>query len=677
MFSSSKKNKKKSTGSSRSSSSSTDSGHKHHHPPILKQKEANKIIQESLSPKVFYSITAESQRTFERCISILQQSTDDFLNGKSSVDLELLQRLGLFKSIDSIFRTSHAQGHLAGRAGVISHDGIADRERRLLAVVQRMARRTNLAEDLSIQYEFLTTLILRLRSMLKSLKKYSSNQGHDGVIEDDLDDSDEEDARTLRSAPKSRPSSSSSTGVVPTLPKVMGATTTEGEEKKILDVKVEVEVETRMYEFEHTFETNSSLGIRIVDRAKDLIREQSQGKTNKKNKNKKNNNNKNKKNKKNNFVDDHKIGIFVGGIIDYGQADNLNRMFVTVSKKHVDKEVRKDDKIVEISGKDVSQASAEIFVQILKETGGSEKKPVKITFRGKREVKKKKKKKKKKVNGNELTSALVKTSKTSSKTSSSKTPTAPMAPSPSGTPRKGRRHRLVHKKGSLGGGKSEKGGRVRAHADIHAIADAAVHSVDSEATSMKAKGLAVTWIKSSVSKRRLIVRGVNLLNRISFHLNALSVLLEVKVVKNFLMNSASAGAPSAPSAAASASASASTSETSPSLLTSLFNSTLDMLQLFERYTHPHEEFVIEPLIQIIFRLSGGDNSKKVKDLNQLKSWSAASPGSETNSSAGARGAPSNFTESFMACSTLWQGMKLVQQWKLFVFLFFVMSFFLI
>ena len=219
MFSSSKKNKKKSS----SSSSPTNPGNKHH--PTLHQKEAKKIIQESLSPKVFYSITAESQRTFERCISILQQSTDDFLNGKSSVDFELLQRFGLFTSIDSIFRTSHAQGHLAGRAGVISHDGIADRERRLLAVVQRMARRTNLAEDLSIQHEFLATLIFRIRSMLKALHKYSSNQGHDGVIEDDLDDSDEEDARTIRSAPKSRPSSS--TGVVPTLPKVTGATTTE------------------------------------------------------------------------------------------------------------------------------------------------------------------------------------------------------------------------------------------------------------------------------------------------------------------------------------------------------------------------------------------------------------------------------------------------------------------
>ena len=80
-----------------------------------------------------------------------------------------------------------------------------------------------------------------------------------------------------------------------------------------------------------------------------------------------------------------------------------------------------------------------------------------------------------------------------------------------------------------------------------------------------------------------------------------------------------------------------------------------MLRLFERYSHPHEEFVIEPLIQIIFRLSGGGNSKNVQDVNQLKSWSA----SEANSSGGDGGdggdggAPSNFTESFMTCSTLW------------------------
>ena len=64
-------------------------------------------------------------------------STEDFLSGTSSADLDLLQSVGLFQAVGVLFKASHAQGHLAGSAGVIGHGGLADREKRLLAIVQR------------------------------------------------------------------------------------------------------------------------------------------------------------------------------------------------------------------------------------------------------------------------------------------------------------------------------------------------------------------------------------------------------------------------------------------------------------------------------------------------------------------------------------------------------------
>ena len=104
---------------------------------VLSKKDATKIINEALTPQNFYAISKNSQKMFEHMIDVLACSTEDFLSGTSSADLDLLQSVGLFQAVGVLFKASHAQGHLAGSAGVIGHGGLADREKRLLAIVQR------------------------------------------------------------------------------------------------------------------------------------------------------------------------------------------------------------------------------------------------------------------------------------------------------------------------------------------------------------------------------------------------------------------------------------------------------------------------------------------------------------------------------------------------------------
>ena len=461
-FSSKKKKQKKNTEEKPINKKKNTSSH-----GALKKKEATKIVNDALSSKTFYDISAASQRRFEKMIEILQISTDDYLNGNSTADLNLLIDLNLLNAIDLLFRTSHAQGHMAGGAGVISHGTLADRERRLLAVVQRWARRSELSEKLSIQHGFLETLVFRIKYMLGSLQRYCSAQGHDEVIEDE-----QEDADTIRQRPKGRSRithiqkqmqpTSPAIPATPTLPQI---TSSPSQEPPKL----------RVYEFHHKFYIEGGLGISIVDRAVEV-----EAKLTKKQKKRLTKNKNKKKNKK--LPADDKIGIFVGKLINYGQADNLSRIY-----KGKDKEIRQGDKIIEVSGIDVCQKNSSEFIKIIK--GG--KKQVDLKFRGMREIKKKKRK------------------STPPQNKPSPLP-SPSIPTPPSKP-KSRRGRLIHKKGSLGGGRSEQGGRIRKSHQEHSLADAAVHSVDREMTSFKAKGVAALWVIQPIRQRRRIVKGVDLL----------------------------------------------------------------------------------------------------------------------------------------------------------------------
>ena len=608
-----KKKKKKTTTKKNTSQSKPQHG-------TLKRKEAKKLINDSLSPKQFYGISATSQRSYEHLIEVLQISTDDYLNGNNTADLDLLIQLGLFQAIDGVFRTSHAQGHLAGGAGVIAHGQLADREKRLLAVVQRIARRSELSEKLSLQHSFLETLIFRIKYMLGSLQRYTSSSAHkDEVIADEIEDEEDEivqrpTGRSAKSIPNNDNTPTLPTlSTVPTLPsKSKGKGKKKGKNNAQDDA-----VEYQIYEYHHKFFTSSSIGISIIDRATEVNAKLTKKQLKKKLKSKKQ-------------PDDKDIGIFVGSLIDYGQADNICRL---PGMKGKDNRILKGDKIVEINGINASRFSSAQFVKAIK--NGTEQ--VDMKFRGQRKIKARKssspiKSKKKRLSRLKQSAAIDAIPEYS--------PAAPTAAA-TGSPTPKRRGRLVHKKGSLGGGASEKGGRIRHIGNEHFLADSAVHSVDHRQipTSLKAKGVAMLWVIPTVSQRRTIVKGVDLLDRISFHLNALNVLLDTKVVRSFLIKSSS-------SRGGLKELVGSMSQ-GTTMLDAILHSTLDMLLLFEKYTHSNEQFVFVPLIRILYRISGGDPTKKETNTDKLKNWKNVHNSSSTN-------APISFTTAFMYKKGLWK-----------------------
>ena len=98
------------------------------------------------------------------------------------------------------------------------------------------------------------------------------------------------------------------------------------------------------------------------------------------------------------------------------------------------------------------------------------------------------------------------------------------------------------------------------------------------ATSLKAKGLATTFVSNSVQHRRMITKGVDLLNRISYHLNALLCLLNTKSVKHYMIHS----------------------KNNITLLTHLFKSIVDGLRTFEFFSHSFQDLEYSLRIQHVF-----------------------------------------------------------------------------
>jgi hypothetical protein len=508
----------------------------------LKNAEAKKIVQVNLSCKIFYSIDVHNQKVLEQTIQILNDSTESFLQSTSSANFDLLRSTGLFKAVNQIFLASHCQGHLAGRAGVVSHGELGRREKRLLALIQRWTRRTELSQEL-IECGFIENIITRIQSMSASLQNFGSSQCQDEVIEESISSSDEDDdmQQELTSS---------------YLPPVISIN---AKKKNVVDHEPD---EFRTFEFTQIFETSKPIGIRLVDRAAAI-----------KNLNKKKK--KKIKKKKNKKINDSDLGLYVGSLVDFGQADQLNRLHFTIHKKHLDNEIYEGDKIIAVNDVDVSQCTGNEFVAVMKRKGANGKKPVRLKFRGERVIKRSKSPKLK-----------------------LKIPSAPPIPKTNNEKKIGRkgRRRLVHKKGSLGGGKSEKGGRIRNYdMTIQASADAALMSaIIRPATSLKAKGLAATFTSNSMKNRKLIVKGDDLINRISYHLNVLIRLLDNKIVKNYIIKS----------------------KQNSLLVNSLLTSINDILRTFEFFKHSMEQFLIGPLIQIIYNLS----EKKNRQNTVLKSW---------------------------------------------------------
>ena len=329
--------------------------------------------------------------------------------------------------------------------------------------------------------------------MIGSLQNFCSSQGHDGVIEEEIESFDDDDeASTVGES-----SWLETTDGEPTARSVLPAI-----------VAAPVPLETRTYEYKHTFETSTSIGIKFVDKAAaDSNKESSNSKKKKKKKSSKS---------KNAPKEDDAIGLFVGSLVDYGQADQLNRMMLTISKKkHLDKEILVGDKVIQVSGVDVSRCSGKEFVQIVRAKGETGKKPVELKFRGTRVVK---------IRSSPTTKGNI---KNNTKKKSKNDPRPPASESSGGSSGRKRR-KLVHRKGSLGGGKSERGGRIRQH-DINTTvaAEAAIQGAEIRpSTSMKAKSLAATFVSTSVRNRKQIVKGDDLIKRISFHLNAVTSLLD-------------------------------------------------------------------------------------------------------------------------------------------------------
>ena len=186
-------------------------------------------------------------------------------------------------------------------------------------------------------------------------------------------------------------------------------------------------------------------------------------------------------------------------------------------------------------------------------------------------------------------------------------------------------------------------GRLREH-DMHtelAAENALMTANIRPATSLKAKGLATTFVSHSVQHRRMITKGVDLLNRISYHLNALLCLLNTKSVKNYLIHS----------------------KNNITLLTHLFKSIVDGLRTFEFFSHSMEEFIMTPLIEIMYRIVGGGEKKKATTPpNQpaLRSWGDNSGNNGGNGSNGGNGGSSGdqldtpvyFAKEFMRCQNL-------------------------
>ena len=410
---------------------------------LISKKDATKIIDEQLTPQIFYAITRDSEKSYQDMMDKLQIMTENYLGGNNTADMELLRSMGLFRSINNLFKSSHAVGHLAGGGGVIGHGGLGRREKCLLALVQRWARRDELSQEVSVDCEFLDTLILRSRYMIGSLQKFCSSQGQDEVIEeeinsssDDDDDDDDEPGQTLRLPAITTPQK---------VPLKIRRKNTLSPKLKI-EKDTEQQLETRLFEFKHRFETNCSLGIRIKDQLAADINTKKKLKI------------KTKKKKKGEELADDQLGLFVESLVDHGQADNLNRMKMTLNKgKHLDDEIREGDKIICVNTVDVSKFTGKQFVTCIKEKGEKGTKPVQLKFRGTRIVKKRKKK-------------TIVRKPTALITAPPIVPTAPTTPKKNtngmvgklaDAKQKGsrRRRKLVHKKGSLGGGKSERGGK--------------------------------------------------------------------------------------------------------------------------------------------------------------------------------------------------------------------------
>ena len=139
---------------------------------------AHQLVHESLHPRTFYSNTRESEEKFVDVIDVLEVSVEDGFNS----DFDLLQQCGLFAAFTKIMRHKHNDYRLGGGAGMVRLQGICDREKRLLALVQKISRRAKLAENLGIAYTFVDALIERIQAMVASLRQYASATLKDSIV---------------------------------------------------------------------------------------------------------------------------------------------------------------------------------------------------------------------------------------------------------------------------------------------------------------------------------------------------------------------------------------------------------------------------------------------------------------------------------------------------------------